>query len=134
MGCLLLIRRNNNHRWNSADAAERRWLWRRGDVVDVIDDDGPEGGTFGPGKPGFYSRMFVVRITDATAAQVEEFIENRLDLNGDTIGRRLKSLDMDLALSTLPASMKATLLAEDDTPLEVTKAQIRSFLLARTET
>ncbi len=117
------IRVVDNHGVSAASANERRWLWQRGDIVDVTDVH--------PGRKVTASpRMLAIEFPGKTAADLRHLTE------GMEIGRRLRRWRIDAAMAAMPQTVRRRLLdaVRDRKDIELTGAQqgwILDYLEAR---
>lgn len=118
------IRVLDNHRVATASAEERRELWQRGDIVDVLDEHPGPGVTASP-------KLLAVNFPGVKAETLKDLIE------GSPIGRRAKKWRLDAALAAMPAQARKILVdaVRDRTDVELTAGQmswLRDFIEART--
>lgn len=115
----IVVRIQDNHRVASASPAERLGLWRRGDVVEILDDG------VDPGRKVHESpRLKVVRIPGADKTEFAGLLAG--GPNG--VGRRAARW----AIERLPLAMQRRFDDADDIELTPQQAAfVRDFLEAR---
>lgn len=105
----IVIRAVDNHRVATASPEERRGLWQRGDVVDVLD--------IHPGRKVISSaNLLAYEIEGVTAAELAHLKES-----GVEGARRAVKLRLDESLARLPANARSG--AGD----RLTRAMARAF-------
>ena len=120
MALLLIIDVDRNH---SDSVEDRRGCYKRGDIVQVLDDSNHNGDLVAnPIQPPWY----LIKINGVTADQVRHAMEPErlaVDPTGDTVLMRRK---FRLNVADIPAGARARLLA--DRYIEVSLTQARNYI------